>query len=340
MEFKLELDRKCCPDCKCEEIVPYRTYETCENGLRTIFKCTQCQKCFSETKNTFMEGIRKPLSAVAQVIKARTEGIGVNATCRVYDISKNTLLDWERKLVPLKDAFLLYALLHTFLQQEIEGDELYTKVKEKVPVEDCEGWTIVLMDRASRFIWVLDCGEKDQKLFLGAMQIFKELIEQTEDISLLTDGERRYGNILFEICHEVIKSGKPGRPPKVLPEGVCVRVKNKGAQEHKKGPKRPKYQAPQSEHPNTNSHLEDKDIHANHVEAFNASLRRRLSAYTRKANTYAKGKDHLQRALDMYWLVHNFIRLHWTTKKIPAAVLGIVKPWFSFTDLLMAQLLT
>ena len=115
---------------------------------------------------------------IATVIKSRTEGQGLNATCRTFDIAKNTLLDWERKLASLKDTFLLYALLHTFLKQEIEGDELYTKVKEKVPVEDCEGWTIVLMDRASRFIWVLDCGKKDQELFLGAMQIFKELIEQ------------------------------------------------------------------------------------------------------------------------------------------------------------------
>jgi hypothetical protein len=171
-----------------------------------------------------MDGIRKPLSTVAQVISVRTEGLGVNATCRVHDISKNTLLDWERKRVPLKDAFLLYALLHTFIKQEIEGDELYTKVKEKVPVEDCEGWTIVLMDRASRFIWVLDCGKKDQELFLGAMQTFKELIEQTKDITLLTDGERRYGNILFDICHEVVKSGQPGHP-KILQEGVKVMSK-------------------------------------------------------------------------------------------------------------------
>ena len=118
----------------------------------------------------------------------------------------------------------------------------------------------------------------------------------------MTDGERRYGNTLFEICHEVIKSGQPGRPPKVLPEGIRVRVKNKGEQGHKKGPKRQKYQAPQPEHPKTVQNTIETDIHANHVEAFNSSLRRRLSTYTRKANTYASVQNHLQRTLDMYWL--------------------------------------
>ena len=119
----------------------------------------------------------------------------------------------------------------------------------------------------------------------------------------------------------------------MLLEGV--RVKNKGKQAHKKGPKRQKYQAPQ--HPKTVQNVIETDIHANHVEALNSSLRRRLSTYTRRANTYAKAKSHLQRTLDVYWLIHNFTRSHWTTKIIPAAALGIVKPWFSLANLLMVQ---
>ena len=101
-------------------------------------------------------------------------------------------------------------------------------------------------------------------------------------MSLVTDGERRYGNLLFEICAEVLRTGKPGRPKKILPQGVKVRIKNKGSQGHKKGPKRPKYQDPQSEHPQTQQDLNNKEIHANHIEAFNASLRRRCAAYRRK----------------------------------------------------------
>lgn len=114
----------------------------------------------------------------------------------------------------------LYALAHSFIDQVIEGDELYTKVGKNVPVEECEGWTIVLMDRASRFIWDLKCGKKDRTLFFHSIQLLRLVIEQTEDLTLVTDGERRYGNILFEICNEVIRSGKCGRAPKVLREGV------------------------------------------------------------------------------------------------------------------------
>jgi hypothetical protein len=95
--------------------------------------------------------------------------------------------------------------------------------------------------------------------------------KKTEDVTLMMDGERRYGNILFEICYELLRTGKPGRPRKSLKKGVKVRLKNKRTQRGL-GRKRPKYQAPHTEHPETVQDIEESDIHANHVEALNAAL--------------------------------------------------------------------
>jgi len=158
------------------------------------------------------------------------------------------------------------------------------------------------------------------------------VIGQTQDLTLLTDGERRYGKTLFAICHEVMRTGEPGRPAQRLPKGVRVRLKNKGARK-RSGRKRPKYEAPVPEHPETASRLENAEIHANHVEAFNASLRRRNSTFRRQTNTYAKSQENLQRTLDVQWLVHNFVRVHFTTKVIPAVKLGIVEVGLSWMDL-------
>ena len=138
------------------------------------------------------------------------------------------------------------------------------------------------MDRASRFIWELSCGERETALFENAMATLLQVIEQTDDLSLLTDGERRYGNLLFDICQEIIRTGQVGRPKTTLKEGVKVRVKNKGSQAHKTGPKRPKYQAPQPEHPDTKPNIENEQIHANHVEAFNSAVRRKVSEVVKK----------------------------------------------------------
>jgi hypothetical protein len=210
-----------------------------------------------------LEGLRKPIDLIIKVLKVRSEGMGLNAACRAFDIAKNTLLNWERKFADLKETLMIYALLHTFISQVIEGDELYTKIGKNVPVEDCEGWTIVLMDRASRFIWALDCGKRDRELFFSAIQMLREVIEHTCDVTLVTDGERRYGNILFEICHEATHCGEDDHPSKVLRQGVKVRLKNKGKQSNKKGGGRPKYETPHPEHPETCQNIDNADIHAN-----------------------------------------------------------------------------
>lgn len=321
-----------CPLCGNAEVHAHHTYETQSHGIRTIYHCRACDIYFSETFATPLAGLTTPLSRIIEILKARSEGLGLNATARTFRVSKKSVIDWERRLGALKPTLMLYSLLHKFIHQEIEGDELYTKVDKSVPPADSQGWTIVLMERGSRFLWELQCGPKDQQLFEQALKRLTEVVNQTENLSLFSDGERRYGNVLFAICHEVLQTGKPGRPAKTLPKGIRVRLKNKG---HKKRAGRPrkKYQAPVAEHPETTVKIAESEIHANHVEAFNASLRRRNSAFRRKTNTYAKSRNNLQRTLDVFWLVHNFVRVHFTTKVIPAVKLGILEVGLSWAQL-------
>ncbi len=90
---------------------------------------------------------------------------------------------------------------------------------ENKPPDASEGWTVGLMDRASRFIWELRGGEKPQRLFEKAIRTLGQVIAQPEDLSLLTEGERRYGLCLFAICQEALRTGKGGRPPTTLKKG-------------------------------------------------------------------------------------------------------------------------
>jgi len=84
------------------------------------------------------------------------------------------------------------------------------------------------MERASRFIWHLKCGRKEQKLFLEAMITVAELFEKSKkSLQLFTDGEKRYSQLIFDICNEVLRTSKQGHPSKVLPKGLVVKLKNK-----------------------------------------------------------------------------------------------------------------
>ena len=210
----MELLQIKCPMCHSAVLQSHTTSTTKSHGRRIIYKCDHCPVYFSETKNTLMEGLKTPVSVIWHVIKARTEGMGLNAAARTFDKAKNTILSWEQKFVDLHRVLFLYALVHEFLESVIEGDEAYTKVQKNIPPDQSRGWTILLMDRASRFIWELDCGKKDRRLFQKAMKTLDKIARQTHDLSIFTDGERRYGNLLFEICYELVKDGKPGRPKK------------------------------------------------------------------------------------------------------------------------------
>ena len=326
-----------CPECYSENHKLHTSYTVGSGEKREICHCKECGNYFSETKNTPLEGLRTSLSFIILVLNAINDGMSINAACRTFGTSKKSIKRWLKRLGELKETLLLYALCHQFLRQLVEGDELYTKVDKNKPPAESEGWTIVLMERASRFIWELSCGQRDTELFEMAMETLTQVIEQTEDLSLVTDGERRYGNLLFEICQEVVRMGQVGRPPTTLQKGVKVRVKNKGSQAHKKGPKRPKYQTPHKEHPETEQNLDNKDVHANHLEGFNSALRRLISCYRRKTNTYAKDKKPLQKRLDAYWVLHNFVRSHFTTKQVPAVALGILEKGFSLVELFKIQ---
>ena len=270
-----------------------------------------------------MKGLKSPLSQVAGVIRVRSEGLGQRATGRCFGIHKNTVAEWENKFAGQKAPLMLYTICHQFITLTFEGDELYTIVGKRGEACDSHGWTAVVMARASRFIVEQRCGEKNEDMFRNVMNTVAGYIEQSEDVTFVSDGERRYGNWLFELCAEELRDGRRGRPPKTLPKNVRVRVKNKGSQNAEQ--KRPKYEAPQREHPDTGQTFKDTDIHANHVEAYNAALRRRNSAFRRRTNTYAKCKEGLQRTLDVHQIIHNFVRRHWTTKEVPAVALGVIQ---------------
>ena len=120
---------------------------------------------------------------------------------------------------------------------------------------------------------------------------------------------------------------------------MLPRLKNKSSKRRDAEGKLDKIETPKAEHPETTELPEEKDVHANHVEAFNSSIRRSLSAFRRRTNTYAKSVSGLQRVLNIFWMFHNFIRCHFTTRQVPAVALGILQKGLTWEELLQLRVL-
>jgi hypothetical protein len=80
---------------------------------------------------------------------------------------------------------------------------------------------MVLMDRATRFLWDIQWGRKDRKMCKKAISLLCQVIEHTGDLTLLTAGERRDGSVWFELCSEALRTGQRGRPKKTLTFPLC-----------------------------------------------------------------------------------------------------------------------
>jgi len=147
------------------------------------------------------------------------------------------------------------------------------------------------------------------------------------------DGERRYAQELWNLASVRLKyqevSAQYGHL-KVWREGLEVALKIKGSQG------KPRVEWVKPEHPFTAISLAS-EVHANHNEALNSSIRRRCSAYRRRQNHYAKTVKGLQRALTVQQLFHNWIRPHWSLGKrtTPAMAMG-----FCQRPVTMAEFLT
>ena len=68
---------------------------------------------------------------------------------------------WEENFAQLKPTLKLYLLCHRFISLCFEADEVYIRVHHNRPEHESPGWTIILLERASRFILEAACGQKE-----------------------------------------------------------------------------------------------------------------------------------------------------------------------------------
>src|SRR5215471_4247896 len=97
----MELLQMKCPTCHSAVLQAHTTSTTQYHGRRTLYKYTNCPTYFSETKTTLMAGLKTPVSVIWPVVKARTEGMGLNAAARTFAQAKHTILAWESKFIDL-----------------------------------------------------------------------------------------------------------------------------------------------------------------------------------------------------------------------------------------------
>ena len=182
-----------------------------------------------------------------------------------------------------------------------------------------EGWALIGIERDSRYVVSVQVGQKDRDLFTSGIAQTWEAVQRNKYIRLFSDGERRSAAELWKLASVWLdrRYGDYGHR-KVWREGIEVAIKIKGSQGN------PRREWVNPEHPFT-AISSESDVHANHNEALNSSIRRKCSAYRRRQNTYAKNVAGLKRAITVQRLIHNWIQPHHSFDRgiTPAMAIGL-----------------
>ncbi len=91
-------------------IPDFKKYVIRSGEERQLYKCNDCDSCFSETRNTVLEGLKTPVFRIVMIMTALSEGLGINAATRVFSVGKNSIYRWEERLSSLQQTLMLYSL--------------------------------------------------------------------------------------------------------------------------------------------------------------------------------------------------------------------------------------
>ena len=181
------------------------------------YRCKRCGRTFSATKGTALYRVHKPHDLVVLVVTLLAYGCPVQAIVAAFGLDERTIHRWQQ------ESGRQCRRLHEHLVQaggvllaQVQADELRVRVVGGV-------------------MWLASAISVTSRLWLGGVVraqrdrgLIRTLLERVracgafEALLLCTDGLSSYPKQALKVLREPLRTGKPGRPRLLLPEGLMV----------------------------------------------------------------------------------------------------------------------
>ena len=265
----------------------------------------------------------------ARILTALSEGMGINAACRMTGASKNTVL---KLLADVGRACALYQdrTMRNLKCTQIQVDEIWSFIgmkQKNVPANaepthglgDC--YTFTAIDPVTKLMpcWLIgfrtaECTD----------QFMEDLAPRLANrVQLTSDAMSAYpaavakhfgSNVDFAVLNKSYEGGMPQVEAKRrYSPAVCVGTTK-------------------------NVVCGDPDmklISTSHVERANLSMRMGMRRFTRLTNAFSKKIENHMHAISFYFMVYNFVKVHGTVKTTPAIAAGVTDIQWTMEDILM-----
>jgi IS1 family transposase len=159
----------------------------------------------------------------------------------------------------------------------------------------------VIQDRESRFVVAHASGRRDEALVAEAITK-AHARSRGQPVSWCSDGWRAYPKAITHAYRQAVRTGRRGRPPLHVPEGVSLTQTIKHRDEHGR--------LLSVENRATIGATEVEQPVPVHIERLNGVLRDRLACLTRKTHAFAKSTSTWDALFGLALFEHNWLRAH------------------------------
>jgi transposase-like protein len=262
----------------------------------------------------------------ARILTALSEGVGINAACRIAGVSKNTAL---KLLADVGEACSLYQdrVMRDLQCTQIQADEIWSFVgmKQKnapeglagVWVGDC--YTFTAIDPVTKLMPCWLVGHRTAECTdIFIRDLAKRLAGR---VQLTTDGmigypaavARHFGaNVDYGVLNKTYEGGLPAVEAKRrYSPAICTGATKQvvcGAPDMDK-------------------------ISTSHVERSNLTLRMGSRRFTRLTNAFSKKFENHMHAVSFHFMIYNFVKVHGTVKTTPAMAAGVADYRWTMEDI-------
>jgi IS1 family transposase len=265
-----------------------------------------------------------PPTKRAEILGMMVEGVSLRAISRLMGASKNTIV---KLLEDAGEAFNEYQdkTLRNLPCKRVQVDEVwcfcYAKQKnvataKAAPPRAGDIWTWTAIDADTKLVPSFYVGNRDGEAaqhFIGDLAL-----RMKNRVQLTSDGHKAYLDAIeqsfgADIDYAMLVKiyGEPQGTLGRLSPGECI-----GAE------KRRVEGRPDPDH-----------ISTSYAERQNLSMRMGTRRFTRLTNCFSKKAENHERAVAIYFMHYNFVRIHTTLRCTPAMAAGVTTKLWELTDM-------
>jgi transposase-like protein len=309
-----------CPFCQSEN---HKVHQRNGHTCNTIYRCVDCDRCFSERRFTGYSGLKLAPEKIVQIVHCLVEGIAVRATARLVGVDKNTVLNVLKHAARLCQRVMDLKLKSLHLRY-LQADELWGfcgKKEQNCTVEEKNNgrhvgdtWIFFVTDAESKLV---PCFVVSPDRGLGAaQQLMTDLASRLAmRPQITTDGLRSY---IWGVERAFGADVDYGMLVKSYAE-EDGQLKLVGA--------RPK---PISGRP------DPWHISTSYAERNNLNCRLFQRRLTRLTNGFSRRVENLEAALWVYFCYWNFVRVHHSLRVTPAMEAHVTDHIWNIEEMLHA----